>query len=176
MAHSIKRMPLVELKPAGYNPRTISDKALAGLTKSFERFGLVQPIIWNRKTKHVVGGHQRLKVLLAKGEKECDVVVVSLSLSEEKALNVALNSPEIGGEFTADLDALLAEIAEGTPELYDELLLDELRAPEEEPPDTSEQMEELEHRIIVDCDTEKHQAELLERFEKEGLACRVLIS
>ena len=58
-----KRMRLADLTPAEYNPRTISAEAMAGLSASMERFGLVQPIIWNRRTERVVGGHQRLKVL-----------------------------------------------------------------------------------------------------------------
>ena len=90
MHHTITRMPLAELKPAAYNPRRISDAALGGLAHSIERFGCVQPIIWNRPTKRVVGGHQRLRVLLDRGEAEADVVVVDLSAAEEKALNVAL--------------------------------------------------------------------------------------
>ena len=36
--------------------------------------------------------------------------------------------------------------------------------------------EGLAYRVIVDCDGEQHQTELLERFESEGLTCRPLIS
>ena len=119
-------MPLADLRPSDYNPRRISEQAMAGLSASIVRFGLVQPIIWNVRTKRVVGGHQRLKALIAQGVTETDVVVVDLPESEEKALNVALNSPAIAGEFTEDLDALLAEIRKSEPALFDELLLEEL--------------------------------------------------
>jgi DNA modification methylase len=98
-----------------------------------DRFGCVEPIVWNQKTKRVVGGHQRLRVLLDRGETEADVVVVNLSVKDEKALNVALNSPAIQGEFTSDLQALLDEICGETPDLYDALLLDELRTGDSEP-------------------------------------------
>ena len=125
--HEIKRMPLSALRPADYNPRRISDEALGGLTSSVKRFGLVEPIVWNRKTKTVIGGHQRLRALTELGEKEVDVVVVNLPRREEKALNVVLNSPAIAGTFTDDLEALLSEIEQDCPELFDELLLDELR-------------------------------------------------
>ncbi len=119
-------MPISDLRPSDYNPRRISEQAMAGLSASIVRFGLVQPIIWNQRTKRVVGGHQRLKALIAQGVTETDVVVVDLPESEEKALNVALNSPAIAGEFTEDLDALLAEIRKSEPALFDELLLEEL--------------------------------------------------
>jgi len=58
----------------------------------------VEPVIWNQKTGNVVGGHQRLKVLLDLGQTEIDCVVVDLDPQREKALNLALN--KIQGEWT----------------------------------------------------------------------------
>ncbi|MFH2053561.1 MAG: DNA methyltransferase [bacterium] len=125
---TIQMMALSDLEPAEYNPRTISPAALAGLRGSVERFGLVEPVVWNRRTGRVVGGHQRLKVLQAMGETETQVVVVDLEETEEKALNIALNSPSIAGEFTADLHKLLAEIDAAMPELSGLLRFDDLAA------------------------------------------------
>ena len=122
----IQLISLSDLAPAPYNPRVISSDALSGLHHSLERFGCVEPIIWNRRTGHVVGGHQRLKVLQQMGETETQVVVVDLEEAEEKALNVALNNPAIAGDFTPDLHKLLAEIRETLPELADLLLFDDL--------------------------------------------------
>jgi DNA modification methylase len=122
----IETKQLSTLMPAPYNPRTISPEALAGLRGSVERFGLVEPVVWNRATGHVVGGHQRLRVLQAMGETETQVVVVDLLEAEEKALNVALNNPSIAGEFTPELHALLAEIEATLPDLSDLLRFDDL--------------------------------------------------
>ena len=122
----IQTMPLAELEPAPYNPRSISQDALVGLRHSVERFGLVEPVVWNRRTGRVVGGHQRLKVLQQMGVTETQVVVVDLDEVEEKALNVALNNPAIAGEFTADIHLLLAEINATMPELRDLLRFDDL--------------------------------------------------
>jgi DNA modification methylase len=115
-----------DLDPAPYNPRTISPVALDGLRHSVERFGLVEPIVWNKNTGRVVGGHQRLKVLQQLKETETQVVVVDLDETEEKALNVALNNPAIAGEFTADIHTLLAEIGAVMPELADMLMFADL--------------------------------------------------
>ena len=60
---NIQTMRVDELQPADYNPREISPSALDGLRHSVERFGLVDPIVFNVRTQTVVGGHQRLKVL-----------------------------------------------------------------------------------------------------------------
>ncbi|MBK9471834.1 MAG: DNA modification methylase [bacterium] len=122
----IVTLPLDDLIPAAYNPRAISPAALDGLRHSVERFGLVEPVVWNRRTGRVVGGHQRLKVLQQLGETETQVVVVDLDEIEEKALNVALNNPAIAGEFTADIHRLLAEINAAMPELSDLLRFDDL--------------------------------------------------
>ncbi len=122
----IQRMRVVDLTPAPYNPRQISPEALAGLRASLDRFGCVEPVIWNTRTGHVVGGHQRLKALQQLGETETQVVVVDLPEAEEKALNVALNNPAIAGEFTAEIHTLLAELKDLLPEYYDDLRFDDL--------------------------------------------------
>ena len=118
---------VADLLPAAYNPRTISDEALAGLGQSIGRFGLVQPIIVNARTGRVVGGHQRLKVLQAKGVEATDVVVIDVEEAEEKALNLALNSPRISGEWTADALGLLEEVVGALPDLGESLRLLDLR-------------------------------------------------
>jgi hypothetical protein len=120
------RMRIENLEPAPYNPRKIDDKALAGLRASVRRFGLVQPVVWNERTRRVVGGHQRLKALEAEGAEEADVAVVDLSEEEERALNVALNSPAIVGTFTTDLQELLREIKAWDGEAFGQLRLDAL--------------------------------------------------
>ena len=125
-APEVKVMELAGLAPAPYNPRTISKEAARGLQASLRRFGLVQPIVWNRRTKRVVGGHQRIDALKALGKSEAQVVVVDLPESEERVLNVTLNNPAIGGEFTDGLQAILAEIAAASPIEFEELRLDEL--------------------------------------------------
>ncbi len=127
--HHTKRVCLADLRPADYNPRRIDDRAFTGLSASLKRFGYVERIVWNTRTGNVVGGHQRLRAMLAAGVVEADVVVVDLSETEEKALNVALNSPTIAGEFTPELDAILEELRGSAVDLYDELLFDDLAQP-----------------------------------------------
>lgn len=75
------------------------------MKRSLTEFGYVEPAIWNQTTGHVVGSHQRLKVLKDLGETSIDCLVVELDLTREKALNVALN--KISGEWDPDKLALL---------------------------------------------------------------------
>ena len=88
---AIERRKLSELVKAEWNPRKITTEQQAALQRSLAEFGTVEPIIINRATGNVVGGHQRLDALLALGETETDVLVGDWSAEKEKALNVALN-------------------------------------------------------------------------------------
>lgn len=124
-----RRMKLSELEPAPYNPRRISRRALERLRASLDRFGLVQDVVWNARTRTVVGGHQRLRILAESGVEEIDVVVVDLDLVDEKALNVTLNNPGIGGEFTDELEPLLLELRGELDLEFTELGLDLLERP-----------------------------------------------
>lgn len=104
----IKRLPITDLTPAGYNPRKAlkpGDPQFDKLTRSLEEFGYVEPIIFNQATGRVVGGHQRLSALQHLGHTEVDCVVVELDETREKALNIALN--KISGEWDNDKLALL---------------------------------------------------------------------
>jgi len=78
------------LLPADYNPRKDlkpGDAEYNKLKRSIEEFGYVEPVIWNKTTCNVVGGHQRLKILHQMGFEEVDCVVVELDEQKEKALN-----------------------------------------------------------------------------------------
>ena len=112
----IQTIPLADLQPAPYNPRLTlqpGDKRWKKLERSLAEFELVQPIIWNRRTGHIVGGHQRCEVLKHQGHTEVECVVVDLPLSREKALNIALNNSEVGGDWEATkLMALIEDLAE----------------------------------------------------------------
>ncbi len=90
----IRTLKATEIKAADYNPRKDlqpEDTEYKKLRRSIEEFGYVEPIIWNERTGNVVGGHQRLKVLLEQGAQEIDCVVLSLDDKDEKILNVLLN-------------------------------------------------------------------------------------
>jgi DNA modification methylase len=124
----IRRMTIADLNPAPYNPRQISRSAMVGLRASMKRFGNVQPILVNERSGYVISGHQRLKVLKAQRVRDADVVVVDLDETEERALNVALNNPHIAGEFTDDLQSLLAQIRADDATLFSDLRMDALLA------------------------------------------------
>jgi ParB-like chromosome segregation protein Spo0J len=119
-ALELRTLPLADLTPAPYNPRHAlkpTDPRYQKLAASLREFGLVEPLVWNETTGHVVGGHARLAILRAMGVAEVPVSVVRLTPEREKALNVVLNNLEAQGRFDpAKLADLLAESAD-LPEL-----------------------------------------------------------
>src|SRR5882672_10331216 len=92
-----------------FNPRTIGDHDLGALRRSLKFFGTVEPIVVNRRSGQIVGGHQRVKAAEAEGIDTLPVVYVDLDDPSEKQLNLALN--RIRGEFDeAKLEVLLREL------------------------------------------------------------------
>lgn len=111
----IEKMNISKLNPAEYNPRKNlqpGDAEYEKLKRSMEQFGYVDPVIWNKTTGRVIGGHQRLKVLVDLGLKEVDCVVVEMDEEREKALNIALN--KINGEWDTDKLAMLISDLQGS--------------------------------------------------------------
>ena len=166
MEFEVKR--IADMNRAAYNPRVDlqpEDEEYQAIERSLKRHGLVQPIVWNRRTNTVVSGHQRLTVLEAQGETEVTVSVVDLDDIQEKELNVALN--KITGEWDDDkLSVILNELGEEAtdtgftlPEI--DVLRDELKsyfgdvtAPDEEEP-TEEPEESFLLSLTFDAADEK---------------------
>jgi DNA modification methylase len=125
-----------DLKPASYNPRTITPEALAGLKASIVQFGDIAGITWNRRTGNLVTGHQRMRslralfgdglrveddTLVAPDGTRYPVRVVDWDDAKEMAANIAANSQHIGGTFD---DEKLAAMLDG---MKDEEFFKELR-------------------------------------------------
>lgn len=97
MKMEFRKLPIESLIPAQYNPRKKlkpGDPEFEKIKNSINEFGYVDPVIVN-KDLTVIGGHQRISVLMTLGFTEIDCVVIDIDKTKEKALNVALN--KIGG-------------------------------------------------------------------------------
>lgn len=110
----IEKKKIRDMNRAVYNPRIElipGDTEYENLRRSINTYGLVIPVVWNKRTNNLVGGHQRLSVLENEGETEVDVSVVDLDETQERQLNIALNKIE-GGWDEDKLADLLAELGE----------------------------------------------------------------
>lgn len=88
----IEKKKIADLIPAPYNPRQSTAKQEKHLKESLEKFGLVEPIIFNKQTGYIVGGHFRVRELKKLGIKEVECVIVDLNEADEKELNIRLNA------------------------------------------------------------------------------------
>jgi DNA modification methylase len=94
---------------AGYNPRKDlqpGDPEFERIKSSIKKYDYVDPVIINSDNT-IIGGHQRVKVLIDLGYSEIDVVVVDLDKDNEKGLNLALN--KITGSWDDEALARLLE-------------------------------------------------------------------
>jgi DNA modification methylase len=106
----VQKILIEKINPVVYNPRKNlqpGDSDYESLKKSIDTFGLVEPLVLNKRNGNLIGGHQRLKVLIAAGFKEVEVSIVDLDPVQEKALNLALN--KIQGAWDNDKLAVLIE-------------------------------------------------------------------
>ena len=97
----IEKLKISQLKPAPCNPRKSDITQEANLKASLEKFGVVDPIIFNKQTGNIVGGHFRVRELKKLGVEEVDCVILDLSVEDEKELNIRLNANT--GEWDMDV-------------------------------------------------------------------------
>lgn len=97
-----------QIKMADYNPRTIDKSNQEKLIKAIKENGLIEPLVWNRRTGVLVGGHQRLTAadtIYQNADYDVPVAIIDVDTKTEKKLNVQLNNPSLQGSW--DLDELL---------------------------------------------------------------------
>ena len=143
--------PVEKLKPANYNPRTISEKDLRSLVKNMSEFGHLGILIANRKTNNLISEHQRLKVAKLLKMKEIAVVWIDVSLRKEKILNIGMN--KISGEWDMPmLKDLLEEVDNGEEDMdmtgFDEVEIEMLMTAFN-PTDIDEQSKLDEKKAVV---------------------------
>lgn len=120
----IKYLPINDLKPNEYNPRTWDKDAAEQLKESIKRFGIVDPFILNSAPERInviIGGSFRWAIAKELGFDTVPVVYVNIpDLEKEKELNLRLNRNH--GEFDINLlaefdESFLADIGFGSEEL-----------------------------------------------------------
>jgi len=111
--HTEKRK-VSDLLPHAENPRTISDKQMKDLVKSFKKFNLVEiPAV--DTDGRICAGHQRIKAMqiLGRGEEEIEVRVPNRKLTKEEYDQYLITSNAVGGDWdfeklkSFDMDMLL---------------------------------------------------------------------
>lgn len=116
----IEKIKIIDISPAGYNPRTITEDEKTRLKNSIDNFGIVEPILINLQNENqIIGGHQRFQILweqyLLDNDLYAELNLLRLNDSYgwvfpdnditldsedmEKALNLVLNNTKVMGTF-----------------------------------------------------------------------------
>ena len=164
-----------QLHPAEYNPRQISDEGRKALKRSIKKYGVVGGIVVNKATGYtIVGGHQKVSILdeLNKYDEDTNgndysirVELVDVDEKTEKSMNIALNNPNVGGQWDFDkMREIIPEIDYKDAGLTEADLsmigLDYLYKTEEEE-NISNELDEMMSEV-----NEQHSAEVEKRKEK----------
>lgn len=183
-------VPIEKLRLWSKNPDPPQEGDIASIAKSIERFGFGEPLLARRANGEIIAGHGRWMAAMRLGLTELPVRWMDLDENEAHVLALADNKIAANRERHWEgeqMKVLLGELREEGADLllgtgFDAEALDALFLEEAEPlldstsPDVSPKLGEIEYRVLVECRGEGHQAELLERLEKEGLVCRPLMS
>lgn len=153
-----------DLKPAPYNPRQSTEKQEKKLQESLNKFGVVEPIIFNKQTGYIVGGHFRVRELKKLGYKEVECVIVDLSEEDEKELNIRLNANT--GEWDWDMLA-----NEWDAEQLEEWGLDLKIKPFEDDEPEEEKTYTPTYKFEVQCNSEQKKNELMAELLNRGITC-----
>lgn len=163
------------LKPWDGNPRQ-NDAAVPRIAESIREFGFGAPIVAQAKTERIIAGHTRLKAAMQLG---LDLVPVRyLDVTDAQAMRLTVADNKLGEIAEWDNEKLV-ELLKGAT-LNDAMSmgfeLSELdKLMKLDAPATQEDLE-IRYQIVVSCDDEGQQAELLERFESEGLSVKALMA
>jgi len=171
-----------ELVPHELNPRLHPDDQRQALQALYDRIGFARSLLAYELPDgrlKLIDGHLRQDMT---PDMEVEVEVLDVSDDEARALLLSIDPlarlAEYDGQILDDLrrqtetddamlQALWASIASTDREVTEELD----KAVEESAEETQEQF-----MILIECDGEQQQLDLLARFMEEGLRCRALLS
>jgi ParB-like chromosome segregation protein Spo0J len=183
------------LKPWVHNPRR-NDHRVPEAVASLRRFGFGAPIVAWRSAGRIVAGHARLKAVLAilkdeptfafpdaPGPGLVPVRFVEFA-SEAEANAYALRDNNPLGEWDDTLPLVLAELDRAGADLtglgwsereVDDLLRKAEGALDDLPPaDDDSEKAKTGFAVLIECDGEEHQREVIELVQMRGWKCRAL--
>jgi len=180
-ADKVERRKVADLTPYARNARTHSDAQIDQIAASIVEWGWTTPILLDDEGT-IIAGHGRVLAALKLGLDEVPVMVASGWTEDQKrAYSLADNKLAMNAGW--DHELLKLELGELSEAGFDVSLIgfsdaefaSEMGLTDEGEAETGV-LGEMQYRIVVDCESERHQSMLLQQFESEGLTCRPLMS
>jgi hypothetical protein len=167
------------------NARTHDEANIQSLMASLREFGQRQLIVANRTNGQIVAGNGRYMAAQRIGWTHLAVLWVEDDAAAQRGYSLADNrTAELAGWDDGLLQELLGEVEDSTPDLYADLLLDELRqidpAGGEEAEAKGEETEKTAgvstatYQVLVECDDYRDRDKLMKKLRREGRVCQSL--
>ena len=167
-------VPLGKLVEYPHNPRR---GEVDRLVESIEAHGQYRALVVNKRTMQVLAGNHTLKALRKTGAAKALVHYVDVDEVEAKKIVLADNRlSDLAGYDDQALAVLLSDLPDLDATGYEQADLDSLLAKLAGPADPDPQQIPETFDVIVSCESEDTQIELLERLTEEGLTCKALVS
>ena len=169
-----RRVRAGDLLPHEMNWRTHPESQRAMLAALYHEVGFARSLLAYETADgrlKLIDGHLRRDL-----NPDMLVDVEVLDVTDEEARKLLLAIDPLAALAGAD-EQVLAELKRLTTTDSEELqvLWDALGPPEAVPEIPEETPIPEQHLILVECDSEQHQTELLTKFHADGLQCRALI-
>lgn len=170
------KVPISELTPHPRNPR---QGDVGAIHESIEANGWYGALVVQKSTQFILAGnHRTIAAAQAGGDA---VPVLELDCDDDTALRILLADNRTNDLATYD-DPLLLETLETLARVnglrgtgYDGDDIDDLRKIlNDAPPVTSSQLGGVAYRIVIECDDEQHQAELLAKLQADGIEAKAI--
>jgi hypothetical protein len=170
---TIELLPIASVSPDPANARRHPQRNLDQIIASLRRFGQQKPIVVDA-TNIVRAGNGTLAAAIALGWTSIAAVRSELPRTELTAYAITDNRTAELAEWDAEiLSRTLQDPEIGDVGFLNQEILDLAGQPPEEPSDVELPAEKW--LILVTCDNEANQAELLERFSADGIPCKALV-
>ena len=112
---SIEYVAIDVLRPDPRNPRVMPEHERDALDRSIAEFGFLEPVVLQRSTNRIVGGHRRVEALIRQGIVEVPVIFADISNEQADVLSLALN--RIHGDWDTKLLARMLADLQNIPDV-----------------------------------------------------------
>lgn len=177
----IKQRKISQLIPYAGNARTHSAAQINRIAASITEFGWTNPILLDGNNG-IIAGHGRLLAAQQLGMTDVPCIdLAHLTPTQKRAYILADNKLALQAGWDQDLLKLeLRELADSGFDIdlagFSEAELKSALGIVDVSDAQSQINDALSYSIVVDCGSERDQASMLEKFEREGYKCRPLIS
>ena len=170
---NVETLPISCLSADPANARRHPQRNLDTIVASLRRFGQQKPIVVDA-TNTVRAGNGTLAAAITLGWTTIQAVRSDLAKTELTAYAIADNRTAELAEWDNDVLARTLDDPELGDVGFDEDEIAKLTA-NADPYDPELKLGDEKWMVVVTCESESHQAELLERFAGEGLVAKALI-